>query len=76
MVVVAVEGEELRQVQGEEGAGHLRPSGGRAQVAEGQVLPLGAEPEQEETADQSNSLYSETGCWPDLASSPPREKDG
>ena len=68
-----VEGEELRQVQGEEGAGHLRPSGGRAQVAEGQVLPLGAEPEQ--TADQLNSLYSETGCSPDLASSPPKEKD-
>ena len=71
-----VEGEELHQVQGEEGAGHLHPLGGQAQVAEEQVLPLGAELEQEEMAEQSNSLYSETGCLPDLASLLPKEKDG
>ena len=75
-MVVAVEGVELRQARGEEGVGHLRPSGGRAQVVEEQVLPLGVEPEQEETADQWNSLYSETCCLPDLASSPLKEKDG
>ena len=71
-----VEGEELHQAQGEEEeAGHLHPSGDQVQVAEEQVLPLGVELEQEEMADQSNSLYSETDYSLYLAFLPQMVKD-
>ena len=71
-----VEGVGLRQAQEEEEAGHLHPLGDQVLVVEVQVLPLGAEPEQEEKADQSNSLYSETYYLPYLASLPQLEKGG